>query len=225
MKGKFFSVATMAISLAIIFTIVLIAMVGTTYGNPGQNPNQNPGSPEQAVGGVTVTVTGGGNNLVIRAICNATGESIIIPRAGNGTFGQVFEAFGYEVGIQVRGNSLVDVWYTSEDNGNGNDDYCDDYCDCDDCKYEYVEDRPLPRFTIWLDEDFKPVWVSNADEGAFYVTLHGDVADGFVTLSVTPTSGWYIPAFERGVFIAVNGWVDLDTRLENGVWYIDIILT
>jgi hypothetical protein len=111
--------------LTFTLTIVIILSLTTiAFASPGQNPNQNPGSPEQVVGGVTVTVTGGGNNLVIRAIDNATGESVVIPRAGNGTFSQSFEVFGYYVSIQVQGNSLRSVEATSllpDNGGNDND--------------------------------------------------------------------------------------------------------
>jgi hypothetical protein len=71
-------------------------------------------------GGVTITVTGGGNNLVIRAICNVTGDSFVVPRAGNGTFAQPeFYAFGYMVSFRVQGNSLVrgSVDYAPVNNG------------------------------------------------------------------------------------------------------------
>lgn len=93
------------IFIALVITMVF-AMAIPAMANPGQNPNKNPGAPEVVEGGVTISVTGGGNNLVIRATCNTTGESVVIPRAGNGTFNQSFEAFGYDVNIQVQGNSL-----------------------------------------------------------------------------------------------------------------------
>ncbi|MCL2854096.1 MAG: hypothetical protein FWE21_00595 [Defluviitaleaceae bacterium] len=96
--------------LTLLATVALTFGVATTaLANPGQNPNQNPGSYEKGTGGVTVTVTGGGNNLVIRAICNDSDDYIIVPRAGNGTFSQTFEAFGHIVTIRVQGNSLVSV--------------------------------------------------------------------------------------------------------------------
>jgi len=99
------------ISILVALTMVL-AMTTVAFASPGQNPNQNPGSPQKEVAGVTITVTGGGNNLVIRAIDNATGDSVVIPRAGNGTFNQSFEVFGYEVAIQVQGNSLKNATAT-----------------------------------------------------------------------------------------------------------------
>jgi len=94
---------------AVLVVAMVFAMAVPAFANPGQNPNQNPGgaSQDHFDGLITVTVTGGGNNLVIRAINNHTGEVVIVPRAGNGTFSQTFIAFGLEVSIQVRGNSLV----------------------------------------------------------------------------------------------------------------------
>jgi len=88
--------------------VAILAMGAVVMANPGQNPNQNPGGPEMDLGAVTITVTGGGNNLVIRAIHNETGATVIVPRAGNGTWTQSFTVFTfYDVTIWVQGNSLV----------------------------------------------------------------------------------------------------------------------
>lgn len=137
---------TILLAVAFVFGMAMPAMA-----NPGQNPNQNPGSPELASEGITITVTGGGNNLVIRAICNATGAVEIIPRAGNGTFTQTFIVFGYDVTIQVRGNSLVSATSTrihvcvpTCDLNCDKCEPCEGYCaDCDDpcgcaCKCEPI---------------------------------------------------------------------------------------
>ena len=115
------------ISLAIIVAMLFMLSI-TALANPGQNPNQNPGSPQAEAGGVTITVTGGGNNLVILAICNDTGNSVIVPRTGNGTFTQTFAAHGYEGIIQVQGNSLRSVTITKTPY------VCEDICeDCGVC--------------------------------------------------------------------------------------------
>lgn len=99
-------------AIALLLTLALvIALPVAALGNPGQNPNRNPGSPQTQVATITITVTGGGNNLVIRAI-NANGETVIIPRAGNGTWTQTGEAFGYTFIIRVQGNSLREVTIT-----------------------------------------------------------------------------------------------------------------
>jgi len=130
MKKRIFSLALVVVFL---LSVTLFATA-----NPGQNPNQNPGVAEKTISGVTVSVTGGGNNLVILARCNETGASMIIPRAGNGTFAQTFEAFGYEVSIRVQGNSLVNstatliyVPYVCED-------FCENECgaclNCGECE-------------------------------------------------------------------------------------------
>jgi len=114
------------ISILVIIAMVF-TMTATVFANPGQNPNKNPGSPSVSQDGVTITVTGGGNNLVILAIDNVTGESVVIPRAGNGTFSQSFEVFGYAVDIQVQGNSLKG--FTAEE------------LPCE-CSYSYVVTDP-----------------------------------------------------------------------------------
>jgi len=94
-------------TISIVMVMVMIFAVAIpVMANPNQNPNQNPGSPSASSSGVTVTVTGGGNNLVINAICNSTGDVLVIPREGNGTFSQTFNAFDHQVTIQVQGNSL-----------------------------------------------------------------------------------------------------------------------
>lgn len=97
-----------AVALVLVMTLGLTSLV---FANPGQNPNRNPGAPEVQVATITITATGGGNNLVLRAI-NADGAVQIIPRAGNGTFTQTFAAFGYTGTIRVQGNSLREVTIT-----------------------------------------------------------------------------------------------------------------
>lgn len=98
--------------VTIILALVLaFALSVAAFANPGQNPNRNPGSPEVQVATITITATGGGNNLILRAI-NADGVVQIIPRQGNGTFTQTFEAFGYSGTIRVQGNSLREVTIT-----------------------------------------------------------------------------------------------------------------
>ena len=95
-------IASFALTLVMVLTAVSVVAA-----NPGQNPNQNPGGPEVNTSGVTITVTGGGNNLTIRAIYDATGEVVVVPRTGNGTFTQTFEVFDRVITINVQGNSLV----------------------------------------------------------------------------------------------------------------------
>lgn len=114
---------TLAVILAVVFTfaIPVMAMPNNPLGNPGpsgQNPNQNPWGAEAEfdfedvveVPGLRITVTGGGNNLRIEAICLETGAKEIILRQGNGTFTQTSEVtvggFTYEVGLSIQGNSL-----------------------------------------------------------------------------------------------------------------------
>jgi len=95
-----------AVVLVLVLTLGLTTMAFAN--SSGQNPNRNPGSPEMNVGGLTITVTGGGNNLQIRAILNADPtQSVVVPRTGNGTFNQQVAAFGYVYHIWVQGNSLV----------------------------------------------------------------------------------------------------------------------
>jgi ferredoxin len=95
---KFISLAV-AVAMAFTMSVAIVA-------NPGQNPNQNPGTANKAIEGVTVSLTGGGNNMVISVRDNATGATTTVARAGNGTFNQSFEAFGHAISIQVQGNSL-----------------------------------------------------------------------------------------------------------------------
>ena len=117
---------------ALVFTVVVavIATIGVAaLANPGQNPNMRPYGPEVTNGGLTITVTGGGNNLVIRAIYNGVTQDV--PRTGQGTWSQVstitFAQFNtiFTVTINVQGNSLrgftvtdkyvcVDVWCQNE---------------------------------------------------------------------------------------------------------------
>jgi len=73
----------------------------TTVTDIDHNPDRDPG--------ITITVTGRGNNLVILATENLTGDSIIIPGTGNGIFTQVFSAFGYTGIINIKENSLCSV--------------------------------------------------------------------------------------------------------------------
>lgn len=95
-----------AVALVLVLTFGLTSMAFASQS--GQNPNQNPGSPSINAGGLTITVTGGGNNLQIRAILNADpSQSVIVARQGNGTFNQPVAAFGYVYHIWVQGNSLV----------------------------------------------------------------------------------------------------------------------
>jgi len=142
-----------AMVLTMVFALAIPAMA-----NPGQNPNKNPGSPEATVAGVRVTLTGGGNNMAILAICTETGAQENIKRAGNGTFNQSFEVFGYAVAIQVQGNSLRNVTVEPINGDVGGDFICD--CDyvgvvtdptcyedgyttytCDNCGDSYVADE------------------------------------------------------------------------------------
>jgi len=82
--------------IALLVTIAMVfTMTATAFANPGQNPNKNPGSPQEVIGGVTITLTGGGNNMVIQAKCNVTGAVETIQRAGNGTFNQSFEVVNF----------------------------------------------------------------------------------------------------------------------------------
>ena len=93
------------VSMVLVLAMML-AMSVSVMANPGQNPNQNPGGPQMTIGNVTVTVTGGGNNLVILATNNLTGEALSVPREGNGTFNQNLDVFGHTFTIHVQGNSL-----------------------------------------------------------------------------------------------------------------------
>jgi hypothetical protein len=105
MKKKILSVV---LAIAMVF-----ALAAPVLANPGQNPNQNPGAPTVTAGDILVTATGGGNNLVLTATNLVTGEVVVIPRSGNGTFTQTSWVFDYfEVVIQVQGNSLRNVTVT-----------------------------------------------------------------------------------------------------------------
>ena len=64
--------------------------------------------------GITITVTGEGNDLVIFATEDKTGDRIIIPRTGSGIFTNAFSAFGYTGIIDIRENSLFGVDITAQ---------------------------------------------------------------------------------------------------------------
>lgn len=95
----------------IAFVLTLVMVLGVTavaFANPGQNPNNRPGGAEMEFGDYTVRVTGGGNNLVIDILRDGAVVYPRVPRAGNGTFSQVFTTTsGHEIFINVRGNSLI----------------------------------------------------------------------------------------------------------------------
>lgn len=79
----------------------------------GQTRGENHGSPSVSYGGLTITTTGGGDELVIFAKEDATGDSIIIPGTGSGIIKQAFSAFGYTGVINIRENSLLGVEISS----------------------------------------------------------------------------------------------------------------
>jgi len=138
-------------TLSIILAVAMICSFAIfASANPGQNPNQNPGSPSVTAGALTITVTGGGNNLVIDATFG--GETVRVPRLGNGTWTQTSQIVFAKsftvlsVVINVQGNSLkgftATVVYACEDVFCSNecaDCACGEYYGCasgDDCFFK-----------------------------------------------------------------------------------------
>jgi hypothetical protein len=116
MKKRVFALVLTAV---MVLTTAVVVMANPANGRQtaaGQNPNQNPGGPTMTTEceGYTVTVTGGGNNLMLRVIRLADGHVYVVPRAGNGTFSQTFVATsGTEIFIRVQGNSLLNYNVTA----------------------------------------------------------------------------------------------------------------
>lgn len=200
---KLFSVVLV---LCLMFVLAVPAMA-----NPGQNPNQNPGSPAINIAqtNLRITVTGGGNNLVIRAI-DLTGENadVIIPRAGNGTFNQAFDVFGYTGRIFVQGNSLLRVDIASVPYVCANIcDGCDVCLDCGECECEgeyygtpivvnlgfighYIHnDRVLTTSFFWMELNEGDMIDWDAVEAAYA----GWVAQG--GLAPDTSNGWHSSGF------------------------------
>ena len=106
-------------SLAFIMTLtMLFGMLTLTVNASEAIPNQAvaPGTPNTEPGHGTIyfsdydlefTVTEGGNNLVF-SVTHA-GVTVTVDRAGNGTFTQTVDVFGFVASIRVQGNSIYSV--------------------------------------------------------------------------------------------------------------------
>ena len=213
------------IALTMIIAMVF-AMAIPVMANPGQNPNQNPGKPEMADGEITITVTGGGNNLVILAILNKNGLAHPIPRAGNGTFTQTFTAFDnhYAGTIQVQGNSLkhvevtklpceYDDWYTVKEAT-----CTEEGLERCDCKNKYCDDfktRPIPKLPCNCDDSI------NIPVDVIVVKGHANVNDLTIILRgkndevIATYNGTFLQSESNDIIVRDVGGYTVEVTLDN----------
>jgi len=98
----------------LLMVIMMHTISSAATSDSGQNPNQNPENTSMGHGGVTITVSGKGNDFVITATEDATGDKVIIPGTGSGTFTKAFSAFGYTGIISINENNLLGVEITGQ---------------------------------------------------------------------------------------------------------------